>query len=142
MRNFYKVKNKNVYRDAFTLIEVMLAILIIGFIVIFALSLLKSMPSFRADAFEKKYCELIDSAVTSAAAANDLESIKNTNLEMLMPYLKGTLGDGNTSITMTDQSVITGGGESYTVTFPGGTTKTYDITRENGLDCVIIGPTE
>lgn len=129
-------------RKAFTLIEILIVISVIGIISILALSLMRSIPDFRVDSFEKKYCELLDSAVTSAAAANGLESIKNTNLELLMPYLKGTLGDGNASIIMTDQSVITGGGESYTVTFPGGSTKTYGITRENGLDCVIIGSAE
>ena len=143
MIRILKKDQRNItYVSAFTLVEILLVFSIIGFISVFTISVIKSLPSFRADSFEHKYCELLDSAVTSAAAVNRLESIKNTNLELIAPYLKGTLGNENSSIHMTDQSIITGGGTSYTVTFPGGGTKTYSITRENGLDCVIISPTE
>ncbi|MBQ6515887.1 type II secretion system protein [bacterium] len=133
-------KNNIGYKKAFTLVEMLIVISIVAFLSILVISLSKSIPAFRTESYTNKYCELIDSAVTAAAAANRVNSIKNVTILQMAPYLKGTLSNNQLSITMTDNTVITKNGNDFVATFPGNLTNTYTISSGKGLDCVIGDP--
>jgi len=122
---------------AFTMIEVIMALGIVAIISTLLISMYKSVPTFRLEAYNQKYCELLDSAVTSAAAERHMSTIKKTDLQGLVPYLKGELSEDFLTITMSDGTEITGSNTTYLATFPNGIgSKLYTITNENGLDCV------
>ena len=128
------------YHQAFTLAEMLIAIAIVGFLSVLVISLSKSLPAFRTESYTKKYCELIDSAVTSAAAANRLSSIKDVTIPQIAPYLKGTLSNDELSITMADNTVITKNGNDFVATFPDDLNNTFTISGDIGLDCVVGVP--
>ena len=135
-KNLY-LKNDVNYKKAFSLIEMLIAIGIIGFISVFALSLSKSVPTFRLDSYTQKYCELIDNAVTSAAAATRKESVKQVSLAEMVSHLKGTISEDGLTITMMDGTEITKDGDSFTASFPDSIgNNTYLMSNDNGLDCV------
>jgi len=125
-------------KSGFSLIEFLIAMSLIGALfIVFAPRLRTNFINRRNTSYINRYCEILDNAIYKAKAENRLESIQNTTIPLLAPYIRGTLSDDSSSITMMDGTVITGGNTNYSATFPTGLTHTYIIDTENNIFCQV-----